>query len=318
MHPAKSVIFFTTASGAGYGLICLMIAASLSGVITPDMTLGIVGFGSGFTLITAGLLSSTLHLGHPERAMLALTQWRTSWLSREGVMAIITYIPTGLYALHFCFAPETAKSIAPIIGTLGIIACLLTVYCTAMIYASLKPIPAWSNEWVPITYLVLALMTGSILLSTILHLLGQAKAEVDAYVVLLTAIGLILKLGYWQHLKKSKAISTAETATGLGQFGKVKLLEAPHTQNNYLLNEMGFKIARIHSRSLRRLTVNLGFVAPLALIGTGVANPDMLAAGNGAASFALIFCAIGIFCERWLFFAEAKHTVTLYYGASEV
>ena len=26
----------------------------------------------------------------------------------------------------------------------------------------------------------------------------------------------------------------------------------------------------------------------------------------------------GMFLERWLFFAEAKHTVTLYYGAEAV
>ena len=318
MHPAKSVIFFTTASGAGYGLLCLMIAASLSGAITPDMTLGLVGFGAGFGLVSAGLLSSTLHLGHPERALLALTQWRTSWLSREGILAISTYIPTGLYALHFCFVPDSAKTIAPIIGHIGLLSCLLTIYCTAMIYASLNPIHAWANNWVPMSYLILGLMTGSILLTAILHLLGQAKPEVDALAVLLTILGLFLKLGYWNFIDKNKSISTAETATGLGKFGSVSMLESPHTQNNYLLNEMGFKIARKHANSLRRLTIILGFIAPMALIGTGIANPEIMGSGSIATSLALICVAIGIFSERWLFFAEAKHTVTLYYGATEV
>lgn len=34
------------------------------------------------------------------------------------------------------------------------------------------------------------------------------------------------------------------------------------------------------------------------------------------------FCAVGatvgVLVERWLFFAEAKHAVTLYYGAERV
>ncbi len=318
MHPAKSVIFFTTASGAGYGLLTLLLAAQLSGLISPDFMIGFIGFGIGFGLISAGLLSSTLHLGHPERAWRALTQWRTSWLSREGVMAIFTYIPTGIFALWWCFFPEVSNAVLPIIGLIGLIACLITVYCTAMIYASLKPIHAWCNGWVPIGYLILSLMTGAIILSSILHVLGQGSIEIDTLVVLFGAIGQLLKLGYWKFLKTTKSDSTAESATGLGKFGKVNLLEAPHTQNNYLLNEMGFKIARKHAASIRRLTVILGFIAPIALIGTGVANPDMMAFGAVASSLAVICSAIGIFSERWLFFAEAKHTVTLYYGASKV
>ncbi len=44
-------------------------------------------------LIGGGLLSSTLHLGNPQRAWRALSQWRSSWLSREGVMAMLTFVP---------------------------------------------------------------------------------------------------------------------------------------------------------------------------------------------------------------------------------
>ena len=44
----------------------------------------------------------------------------------------------------------------------------------------------------------------------------------------------------------------------------------------------------------------------------------MLVAGGGiaiaAAIVAVITQAPGMLVERWLFFAEAKHVVTLYYG----
>jgi DMSO reductase anchor subunit len=33
---------------------------------------------------------------------------------------------------------------------------------------------------------------------------------------------------------------------------------------------------------------------------------------------ATIFHIMGVFVERWLFFAEAKHVVTLYYGDQQL
>ena len=43
-----------------------------------------------------------------------------------------------------------------------------------------------------------------------------------------------------------------EHATGLGDLGSVKLLDAPNTQENYVQQEMGFNIARKHAEKLRR------------------------------------------------------------------
>ena len=79
MHPAFSVIFFTTASGAGYGLLGVLAVLAAWQVIPADRLSGIVGLGLAFVLVSGGLMSSTFHLGHPERAWRALTQWRSSW-----------------------------------------------------------------------------------------------------------------------------------------------------------------------------------------------------------------------------------------------
>ena len=58
-----------------------------------DPWFGAIGLGLGTALVDWGLLSSTIHLGHPERAWRAYSQWKSSWLSREGVLATATYIP---------------------------------------------------------------------------------------------------------------------------------------------------------------------------------------------------------------------------------
>ena len=86
MHPAWSIIFFTSASGLGLGLAAWVVLGLIDlGNVINFFIVSVFTFG----LIGIGLLSSTLHLGHPERAWRALSQWRSSWLSREGVLAVL-------------------------------------------------------------------------------------------------------------------------------------------------------------------------------------------------------------------------------------
>jgi len=91
------------------------------------------------------------------------------------------------------------------------------------------------------------------------------------------------------------------------------MLTAPHTEENYLMKEMGFRVARKHAQKLRRIALLAGFVLPLAaVLGTFFVQHIFDVA---LLAVATVLNAIGTVTERWLFFAEAKHTVTLYYGA---
>src|ERR687886_1637352 len=139
MHPALSIIFFTTASGAGYGLLALCGALAALGLAPQERGLAAAACGLALALVSGGLLASMLHLGRPERAWRAFSQWRSSWLSREGVAAIATFVPAGLFALLWAGFGSTgpATSIAGLLAAAGAI---VTVVCTAMIYRSLKPI----------------------------------------------------------------------------------------------------------------------------------------------------------------------------------
>ena len=313
MHPAFSVIFFTTASGAGYGLLALLGLSGAAGLLPPDRWFGVTGFGIGFVLVTLGLLSSTFHLGHPERAWRALTQWRSSWLSREGVLAILTYVPTGLYASGWVFLGRNDGAFA-LLAIAGALLCGLTVYCTAMIYASLKPIRRWSNPWVVPVYLLLGLATGALLLDLLTRAfgLGAPHFTVLAVAVLLLAGG--LKAAYWRSIGAETGGSTVSSATGLGRPGGVKLLDAPHTEANYLMQEMGFRIARKHADRLRRISALTLFAIPVFLL---VASLVVAGAAISSSFLALLSAGLGVVVERWLFFAEARHTVMLYYGADD-
>jgi sulfite dehydrogenase (quinone) subunit SoeC len=310
VHPAPSIIAFTTASGAGYGLLFLLGLAAPAGLIPTTSGLGVAGLGLALGLITLGLCASLLHLGHPERAWRAVSQWRSSWLSREGAVALLTYLPALAFAAGWLLRESTGGWIA-VSGVLAAIGAALTVYCTSMIYASLKPIREWRQPLVPPVYLAFALMTGALLLHALLLLFGAARGWAVALALLATMLAFGLKGLYWAAIGRAGAGPTPESATGLGALGKVRMLEPPHTETNYLLREMGFAVARKHAAKLRSYAclfgVGAALLTALALLSNGApaSTLALLAALSGIA---------GVLIERWLFFAEATHTVTLYYG----
>src|SRR3546814_18481876 len=102
MHPEKSFIRVPPASGAGDVLIAWLGVLAALGLLPAERWFGPVAFGLGLGLVVLGLLSSTLHLGRPERAWRAFSQWRSSWLSREGVAAVAPFLPVGQIGRDSC------------------------------------------------------------------------------------------------------------------------------------------------------------------------------------------------------------------------
>lgn len=315
MNPALSVIFFTTASGAGYGMLAVLGGYALFGLLPQNMWLAITTMVLSLGLITAGLLSSTLHLGHPERAWRAFSQWRTSWLSREGIASLVAYVPALLFALVWAF-PNVLPIPAGVFGLLAALAALTTVYTTAMIYRSLKPIHAWHNNHVVPSYLVLAVMSGAVITLALTSVFGQPLPWLTPIAGVMLAAGLTVKWLYWSFIDSTSAPVTTADAVGLGGSAKVASIEWPHTEQNYVLKEMGYQVARKHAARLRAIAIWAGFLIPAIMIEASLILPPALQPALAVGAAAVM--ALGVVTERWLFFAQAKHTVTLYYGAPSV
>ncbi len=288
MHPARSLILFTTLSGLGFGLLAFL-ALGL-----PAVTgwLAVIFFALGFALAGGGLLASTFHLGHPERALKAFTQWRTSWLSREAWLASATLAVLGLYAAVLVLF---GVRLSPI-GWLGAGMAVVTVYATSMIYAQLKTVPRWNHWSTPALFVALSLSGGALL-----------SGQVWTAIILILATG-VLQFFTWKtgDLRLETSGSTMATATGLGGIGTVRAFEPPHTGGNYLTNEMIFVVARRHALKLRSIALVLAFLAPALLL--------VLPFTHLFAALAVLSHVAGALILRWLFFAEAEHVVGLYYG----
>lgn len=288
MHPAPSVIIFTTVSGLGFGLLVWL------GIGLPPVTgwVAFAFFAIAYLLAVGGLMASTFHLGHPERAVKAFSQWRTSWLSREGVAAVAALLVMALYGAGLVFWGETWR----LLGWAGALLSLVTVYCTAMIYAQMSTVPRWKTWLTPVLFLSLSLAGGAILA-------GQIVAA-----LVLLSLAAVVQVAWWLRGDGAFARSgtTLATATGLGGAGRVRSFEAPHTGSNYLLREFVFVVGRKHAQKLRVIAFVLGFVVPFLLL--------LLPFAHGLAFLAAISHLAGVAAARWLFFAEAEHVVGLYYG----
>ncbi len=307
MRPAWSVIFFTVASGAGLGLMAILVLLRLlaprivpDGAALPMLVLALV-------LTTAGLSSSTFHLANPKNAWRSASRFRTSWLSREAVFAGALY-PVAL-AYGWTLWSGTGGTPQAIAGLLLAALAVIVMYCTGMIYACLKTIPRWNHGLVPLGYVVLGLYSGTLAgLPVIAAKTGGPLPVALAFALL--AAGLGVKGAYYVIFGAPRTVHTMADALPLGK-PTIRLLDVGHTHGTFLTDEFFFRLARRRARFLRFAVVVLAFVLPLALLTGGASGPFALAL-VAASAFA------GLLAERWLFFAEAEHTVRLYHGQARV
>ena len=330
MHPAFSVIFFTTASGAGFGLFAWIGLLALCDRL-PGPTAAYAALFVGALFAIAGLCSSMLHLGKPMRAWRAFSQWRSSWLSREGIVALATFLPAIALAFGILQAPfghyagGPAQPFTPgelpvqagaflrLAGACLLLLSLATVACTAMIYASLKPIPAWTHPLVVPIYLVFSLLCGGLLLCTMFALAGGPLPHMAGLGIVAGALALLLlKWRAWHYVDHGRAPVSRNEALGLPHARPVQVFERPHTEANYLLKEMGYVLARKHAKRLRLLAMLLFALVP-ALLALPLWLLPHFDGGTVLLPVALLSALAGALVERWLFFAEARHLVTLYY-----
>ena len=313
MRPDASILLLTTSTGFGYGLLAWLGADAALGLLPASQTRRLVAAGVVISLIlvSIGLAASAFHLGRKKRAWRAFSQWRSSWLSREAVASVLTYpvaIAFGLIASrHGGAVWAKGFGVAALAGSLG------TVYCTAMIYASLKPIRQWHNAHTAPDYLLYAVFSGALLFAVLrTAMLGAPGALASTAAVVVTALAFVAKSAYWRHIDAQKPLATLAAAIGLPKGTEARPLDAPHFTENFILREMGFAIARRHTAKLRQLVLAIGFALPLAFS----ALAALALAPMTTTTLALACATLGLLVERWLFFAEATHVSALYYGRS--
>ena len=292
MKPATSLIIFTVLSGFGFGLLFWLNLNLHSLEIFPNVAI----FPIAFIVSVVGLIASSFHLGNPQRALLSFTQWKSSWLSREAVLAVITLLTSFIHVILMVFYQIKFNWL----GYVGAIFCVATIFSTAMIYTQMKTVPRWNMKVTPLLFLLYGIAGSSIVLNQTIF---------SGFLFL--SLGILQtftwKIGDKQFYNKSHI----GTATGLSMNrNRVRMLEPPHTGSNYLLKEMVHIVAQKHIYKLRWISLILLSLIPTFLCFSFIMIPphSLLLLG-----MITLINLLGTIVSRWLFFSEAEHVVGLYY-----
>lgn len=164
----KSLAVFTLLSQMAVGLVWTMGLAGVQQAAQLNISASI------FSLSALGLLAAFFHLGKPLRGWRALANFRSSWLSREILFAVlfsgISLIFLGLHWLEGGKA-DVQRSFFWILGFLG----LALVYSMARAY-QLRTVPAWDSLFTLASFFVtsclLGILMAIVLLPDVLSLVG--------------------------------------------------------------------------------------------------------------------------------------------------
>ena len=325
MHPAFSVIFLTTLIGAGQGLFLALYTGQLYALanLLPAQGADFYVGGSliAVALLAGGLFASFFHLGRPERAWRAATQWRTSWLSREVLVLPLAMALIAAYGLaHYLgwsaplFTLGGTIPVAPtlLIGLFGTVAVFALFLCTAMIYAAVKFLQEWHTPLTVANFTLLGIASGFLLAAGYSAWRGNPLAAFfGTWAVIATLLALVTRLAALAHNRALRAgrgrKSTVQTAIGVRHSAVVQKAQGA-TGGSFNTREFFHGRTDATLQAVRNLFLLLVFVLPVGLLALGY---GLESATLPLAAFGVQY--LGLLAERWHFFADAQHPQNLYY-----
>lgn len=322
MHPAFSVIFLTTLIGVGQGMFLALFTGqsySAAQFLPAQDSSSFYGAGSLIALVflIAGLISSVFHLGHPERAWRAATQWRTSWLSREVIALPAVMLFVFVYGLmHFMgwdmviFTTPTGVEfkLSLLIGTVGAVLVFILFLCTAMIYAAIKFLQEWSSPLTIVNYLLLGTASGFTLATAFsVYAAPDLMSFYGIWAIIITVMAFVTRSASLIRNARIKYKSTVQSAIGI-RHNQIQQKAQGAMGGSYNTREYFHGKTVFFLKSVKWFFLMLVFPLPIILLSAGMnnANADVLIA-------AFIVQYAGLIAERWFFFAQANHPQNIYY-----
>jgi len=344
MRPAWSIVIFTTLAGMGQGFFLgLLGLETFAGDAWPAALLAPAAWAV-LALLAAGLVASVFHLGHPERAWRAASQWRTSWLSREVIVLPALMAAVGVHALALTLLAQGAapRGIAFVLGaSAGVAAALCAAlwWCTGMIYACLRMLREWATPLTPLAFAALGLASGlglaaawfacalGRLAGQVAHavhvaplvvahvpVLESARASVGglcAAALAATFVAIAVKGAWWWRREALRPASTLQSALAIAH-PRIRQMSMGMTGGSFNTREFFHHAAPWVMSALPVAMIVFGAALPLvAFAAAAMHSPD--AAGAALLCLVVVLQAGGVLCERWLFFAWARHPQNLYY-----
>lgn len=304
MHPAWSLLLFTSLAGTAQGLLLALAVASWLLPLPTGFLLGAIALAE--VLLTAGLLASFFHLGQKGRAWRAAAMWRTSWMSREVIILPLLMAWVALWWL--AIAMDASPTVLRVLSALVVVGTFALWYCTAMIYACLRFLQEWAHPLTVVNFTLLGMSSGSVLLCALSSLAGQNDLlqSLQFWALGSTLLAWFMRRQALRRNARLSPTSTLQSATGI--------------QNpNLVQKSMGMSAGSFNTREFfhgatAQTVRRMPYVFQILLF----ALPLLLVAALGAHSamawiLAVLLQFAGLLAERWVFFAQARHPQNLFY-----
>lgn len=320
MNPAFSVIFLTTLIGVGQGFFLALFTvesyATLK-LLPQQDHLSFYALGSAISLafLSSGLIASVFHLGHPERAWRAISQWKTSWLSREVIALPLMMGLVFLYGIAHFFnievdflqLPELKGQLTLLLGILTTLVTFALFICTGMVYAGIKFLQEWATPITVINYILLGGASGFCFAT--LFAAFQAPDLTLFYAgwtLIITMLAFVTRGFSLYRNARLKHISNLQSAIGV-RHTQIKQKSMGFMGGSFNTREYFHGTTHLFLKSVKWIFLVLVFILPTVLIWMGWnGNKELLIA-------AFVTQYLGLLFERWLFFAQANHPQNLYY-----
>lgn len=324
MHPAFSVIFLTTLIGAAQGLFLALVTAQVYALfnLVPEQSTDFYGAGGVLTLVLLGLglVAAVFHLGKPSymftRAWRGMSQWRTSWLSRELIalpafMGLVFLYTVAQYAdmtgLLFTIGGKVPVDTTLLLAVIGALMAFVLYVATAMIYASVKFFQEWHSPLTVANYLLLGLASGFTLAAAFAASKGVDLVTMFAgWAVVFTILGAITRVSSLIRNSKIEHKSTLQTAIGV-RHTKIKQRSMGFMGGSFNTREFFHGASQEKINFIRAFFLVATFIVPVLMLWGAVEGSATLPV------LAFAFQYVGLLAERWSFFAEGKHPQNLYY-----
>lgn len=196
--------------GSGSGL--LVVSAMSAGQSAVYRLFGC----AGLALIALGLFCVWLEIGRPWRAMNVFLHAKTSWMTREALVAVPLFVSGAL---------AVASGATMWIWLTALLA-LVFLYCQARILQAAKGIPAWRAPLCVPLLMATGLTEGAGLAMLLRSLLngidgiGQASSDAVALPAILLAL-LLLRALLWRAYRKQLLIAKAPRQA-IAALGKIE------------------------------------------------------------------------------------------------
>jgi len=296
---------------------------SVANLLEPQDSISFYFLGSmiALLLLAGGLVAAVFHLGKPSyfltRAWRGMSQWRTSWLSRElialPVFMLLVALYGGVHYLGWTQPWAVIRNVLPVdaslvLGTLGVTMSVILFVSTAMIYASLRFLQEWHSPLTVANFILFGLASGFTLAAAFSAWTGvNLVGFFGTWAVVFTVMAAITRGFSMLRNAHIKHKSTMSSALGI-------------RHNKITQRSMGFMGGSFNTReyfhgksggfleTVRLFFMVAVFAVPVALLAAGDATGSAY-----LPALAFLVQYVGLLAERWYFFAEAKHPQNLYY-----